>query len=92
MIGWLSFMTRQHYALGNQDRIVRLEMRLRYFQLTGEPFNSKEAKLSLAQIAALRFASDAELIALIERSIRENLSAKDIKESIQAWLPDHMRL
>ena len=36
MIVWLAFMTRQHYALGSQNRTVRLEMRLRYYILTGK--------------------------------------------------------
>lgn len=92
LICWLSYMTRQHYALTNQNRTVRLEMRLRYFQLTGIPFDQVESRLSFSQLAALRFASDAELIALIERTLKENLDAKTIKASIQNWQPDHMRV
>src|SRR4051812_17021398 len=55
VIAWLSYMMRQHYALGYQDRIVRLEMRLRYYQLTHTRFETYEDRLSLGQIAALRF-------------------------------------
>eukprot|EP01035_Chromulina_nebulosa_P006211 gene6211-8402_t len=91
MITWLSVMLRQHYALGNQNRIVRLEMRLRYYQLTHQRLEDVENKLSFSQIAALRFASDAELPALVKRALLENLSATDIKKSIQNWYPDHMR-
>src|SRR5688500_12001735 len=58
LIAWLSFMTRQHYALTSQNRTVRLEMRLRYYQITQNRFEPKEEKLSFGQIAALRFASD----------------------------------
>ncbi|WP_069658601.1 DUF6526 family protein [Arcticibacter eurypsychrophilus] len=91
LIGWLSFMTRQHYALNNQNRIVRLEMRLRYYQLTGQPFEIIEDQLSFSQIAALRFASNTELIPLIKRTVQENLQPKVIKQAIQHWIPDYMR-
>ncbi|MDR6197216.1 DUF6526 family protein [Siphonobacter sp. SORGH_AS_0500] len=92
VITWLAFMLRQHYALGNQDRIVRLEMRLRYYMLTHESFESSESQLSIQQIAALRFASDEELVPLLKRAIRENLSPDQIKRSIQNWQADEMRL
>src|SRR5690606_21450890 len=82
MVTWLSYMLRQHYALTNQDRIVRAELRLRYYQLTQENFEQVEQQLSFGQIAALRFAPDDELVLLIKRAINENLSPKDIKKSI----------
>ena len=85
-------MLRQHYALGNQNRIVRLEMRLRYYQLTGKRLEPLEEKLSFGQIAALRFASDAELLPLMERAEKENLSPKQIKQAIQNWQGDYMRV
>lgn len=91
-MGWLSFMMRQHYALSNQNRIIRLEMRVRYYQLTNKRFELLENKLSFPQIAALRFAPDDELSELIERSLQENLSAPDIKKSIKNWHPDTMRV
>ena len=86
------FLLRQHYSLNNQNRIVRLEMRLRYYQLTGNRFEPLEKRLSFSQIAALRFASDEELIALIERTVQEKLSPKDIKKSIVHWQGDYMRV
>lgn len=92
MLAWLSFMLRQHYALTNQNRIVRLEMRLRYFQLTNTRFESIEPKLSFGQIAALRFASDDELPSLLNRALAEKLSPDAIKKSIVNWQPDHMRV
>jgi hypothetical protein len=49
------------------------------------------AKLSKKQIVALRFASDEELGALLERAARENLSPKDIKASIKTWRADWHR-
>jgi glucan phosphoethanolaminetransferase (alkaline phosphatase superfamily) len=92
LVTWLSFMLRQHYALTNQNRIVRLEMRLRFFMLTGKDFRDLEKDLSFLQIAALRFASDEELPRLIERTIREKLSPNGIKKSVTQWQADHMRV
>jgi hypothetical protein len=91
-IGWSSFMMRQHYALGNQNRIVRMEMRFRYYLVTGKRLEPVEARLSFRQLAALRFASDEELPALIERTLTENLSPDQIKKSIIHWVPDTMRV
>ena len=74
-VGWSSFMMRQHYGLGNQDRIIRLELRFRYYLITGKRLELLESNLSFGQLAALRFASDEELAALVERALKENLSA-----------------
>jgi hypothetical protein len=92
LITLMALMLRQHYGLKNQDRIIRLELRLRYFQLTGKRFDEKENQLSFSQMAALRFASDEELLILIDRAIAEHLPAKTIKQSITHWMPDHMRV
>lgn len=89
---YLALMLRQHYALGNQNRIVRLEFRLRYFELTGQSAKLVETQLSFGQIAALRFASDAEFLPLLQTAISEKLSANEIKRRIQNWQADHMRV
>jgi hypothetical protein len=91
LIGWLSFMLRQHYALGNQNRIIRLEMRLRFYQVTNKRFDPLEQKLTFGQIASLRFAPDEELLGLTEKAINENLSPNEIKKSIKNWQADYMR-
>lgn len=85
-------MLRQHYALGNQNRIVRLEFRLRYFELFGKPSKQTEDKLSFNQIAALRFADDEEFKVLLDRSIKENIGGDEIKLSIINWQADDMRV
>lgn len=92
MTGWLSFMMRQHYALGNQNRIIRLEMRLRYYQITGKRFEATESLLSFSQLAALRFASDEELADLVEWAVKNNSPAAEIKKAIKNWTPDYMRV
>ncbi|HRP56915.1 DUF6526 family protein [Agriterribacter sp.] len=90
--GWLSFMMRQHYALTCQDRLVRLELRLRYYQLTQQRLENIEGRLSFKQLAALRFASDDELVPLMQRTLKEGLSPDAIKQAIKEWLPDTMRV
>jgi hypothetical protein len=88
----LAFMLRQHYALTLQNRIVRLELRYRYFTLTGKRFEEFEHKLKEEQLFALRFAPDEELIGLTERTLKENLSAVAIKKAIIHWKGDYERV
>jgi len=92
MIGYVAFMLRQHYALNNQNRIVRLELRFRYYVLTGRRLEFFEDILSQGQLFALRFASDEELPVLVQRAVKENITPDEIKKSIVNWLPDHMRV
>lgn len=92
LIGWLGFMLRQHYALTTQDRIVRLEVRFRYFTITGQRFELLEKNLSLGQILALRFASDGELPDLVKRAVAENLPPDQIKRAVVDWQGDYMRV
>jgi hypothetical protein len=80
------------YALKLQNRIILNEMRNRYFHLTGKTFDEKERELKLGQIIALRFASDAELLNLMDRAIAENLSSKEIKQQIKNWKGDYLRV
>ncbi|ABG59755.1 DUF6526 family protein [Cytophaga hutchinsonii] len=91
LLAALSFMMRQHYALNNQNRIVRLEVYYRYFASTGKRLDTLIEPLSFGQLAALRFASDEEFVALTERTISEKLSPDHIKKSIKYWKPDYMR-
>lgn len=92
LLSWTAVLMRQQYALKNQDRIIRLEMRLRYYRLTHKPFEVLEKRLTLQQLIALRFASDDELIDLLSKTIKEDLTPKEIKKSIQEWTPDYMRV
>lgn len=80
------------YALKNQNRIIVMEMRLRYFHLTGKSFYEKEKDLRTSQIIALRFAGDDELLALIDQAINKKLSNKEIKRSIKNWKGDYSRV
>lgn len=85
------FITRD-YAKKNQDRIIRTEMRLRYYLLTGKSFEPFEKQLSFGQVAALRFASDEELLQLLKDTKTFAASSDEIKKQIKNWQPDHMRV
>lgn len=87
----ISFVARI-YATKNQDRIIRTEMRQRFFEITGKSFSLFENKLKTGQIVALRFAGDDELEALTNRAVSENLSNKDIKLAIKNWKADEHRV
>jgi hypothetical protein len=80
------------YALTLQNRIIINEMRNRYFHLTGKTFEEKEKELKLGQIIGLRFASDEELLPLIDRAIAEKLTSKEIKQQIKNWRGDYLRV
>jgi len=77
------------FPLKAQDRAIRAEEGLRYFILTRQPLDNR---LTITQIAALRFAPDDELVPLIERVLAENLSATEIKKAVKNWRADHHRV
>jgi hypothetical protein len=79
------------YTTALQDRIINLEMRVRCASLLTPQQQAIMDRLGKGQLIALRFASDAELPALLEQAEREHLSADQIKRAIKNWVPDLAR-
>lgn len=80
------------YGLRVQDRIIRLEERIRMAALLPLELQSLQRELTMEQIIALRFASDAELAQMVAAAVQERLSPKAIKERISVWRPDTHRV
>jgi hypothetical protein len=79
-------------ALTAQDRIIRLEERLRLHALLPAEDRAHINEFSIKQLVALRFASDDELPALAHRTLTQNLEPKAIKQSIVNWRGDYHRV
>lgn len=80
------------YSLRVQDRVVRLEERLRLQQVLPEALRSRIGELTTAQLIGLRFASDAELPSLVEEVLKTQMGNKQIKQAIKNWRPDEFRV
>lgn len=89
MIAIILFWYVRQFPLKAQDRVIRAEENLRYFSLTGKLL---PIELRKSQIIALRFAADNEFVTLVEKTIKEDLTAKDIKAQIKNWRADHYRM
>jgi hypothetical protein len=76
------------FALRLQNRIIRLEMQVRLARLGRE---QDLRRLTMPQLVALRFASDAELPSLIDRTISEDLPGDAIKRAVRDWQGDYFR-
>ena len=79
-------------ALTVQDRVIRLEMRLRLNQLLSPDLQRRIGDLTPAQLVGLRFASDAELSELVRRALDGSLkTTKEIKQAVRNWQGDYLR-
>lgn len=77
------------FALKAQDRAIRAEENLRHYVLAGKLL---DPRLTVRQAIGLRFASDAEFVALAKRAADENLSEDAIKRAVKEWRPDTYRV
>ena len=89
----LMIIAARQQALTSQDRIIRLEERLRYKDVLSPDVAEKASNLPVGQIIALRFASDQELAGLVARTLAgEFAKPKDIKMAIKDWRGDYLRV
>ncbi|HBL29526.1 MAG TPA: hypothetical protein DD490_22050 [Acidobacteria bacterium] len=81
------------FPLKVQDRVIRLEERLRLAKLLPADLVPRIPELTPSQLIALRFASDGEVAELTRKVLTENLRSRDeIKKLIRQWRPDHFRV
>jgi hypothetical protein len=80
------------YALKVQDRVIRLEERLRLQALAPAEWHAQIYRLSEDQLIGLRFAADEEVVELAKQALEHNLNRKQIKERIRSWRADYWRV
>jgi hypothetical protein len=99
--GWLVFLSiavfvpyfiMRLYPLKVQDRVIRLEERIRLQALAPAEWHSQIYRLSEDQLIGLRFAADDEVVELAKQALEHNLDRKQIKERIKSWRPDNWRV
>ena len=89
---FVPFFKLRTYPLKVQDRVIRLEERLRLQALAPAAWHAQIYRLTEDQLIGLRFASDDEVVALAKLALEQNLNRKQIKERIKSWRPDTFRV
>jgi hypothetical protein len=86
------FLYARIFALSVQDRVIRLEERMRLMRLLPDDLRPRIDEFTVSQLVALRFACDEELPVLARKVLAENLrSRKAIKQLVKTWRPDYQR-
>jgi hypothetical protein len=88
----LLWLRLRQYPLKVQDRVIRLEERLRLQALAPAEWHTQIYRLTEDQLIGLRFAADDEVVELAKKALEENLTRKQIKERIRSWRPDNWRI
>lgn len=89
---WIPVLKIRTYPLKIQDRVIRLEERLRLQALAPSEWHAQIYKLTEDQLIGLRFASDDEVVELAKQALEHNLDRKQIKERIKSWRADDWRI
>lgn len=89
---FIPFGKLRTYPLKVQDRVIRLEERLRLQALAPAEWHAQIYRLTEDQLIGLRFASDDEVVSLAKKALEENLTRKQIKERIKDWRADNWRI
>ncbi|MGD0681189.1 MAG: DUF6526 family protein [Terracidiphilus sp.] len=92
LVVFIPFFKLRTYPLRVQDRVIRLEERLRLQALAPAQWHSQIYRLTEDQLIGLRFAADDEVVELAKQALEHNLTRKQIKERIQEWRPDNFRI
>jgi len=88
----VGFLSARVMTLKVQDRVIRLEERLRYERILPADLKARIGEFTVAQLVSLRFASDAELPALARKVLDEKMSERNaIKQMVKTWKPDYWR-
>jgi uncharacterized membrane protein YciS (DUF1049 family) len=88
----VGFLSARVMALRVQDRVIRLEERLRYERVLPTDLKPRIGEFTVSQLVSLRFASDAELPALARKVLDDKINErKAIKQMVKSWKPDYLR-
>jgi Family of unknown function (DUF6526) len=89
---FIALFKLRSYPLKVQDRVIRLEERLRLQALSPAQWHPQIFRLTEDQLIGLRFAADDEVVELAKQALEHNLNRKQIKERIKSWRPDNWRV
>jgi hypothetical protein len=89
---FLAIFKLRSYPLKVQDRVIRLEERIRLQALAPSEWHTQIYRLTENQLIGLRFAADDEVVELAKQALEHNLTRKQIKERIKDWRPDTWRV
>lgn len=92
VVAFIPYIKLRTYPLKVQDRVIRLEERLRLQALARAEWHAQIYRLTEDQLIGLRFAADDEVVELAKQALEENLNRKQIKERIKSWRGDYWRI
>jgi len=92
LLALVPLLKLRSYPLKVQDRVIRLEERVRLQTLAPQEWRTQLHRLNENQLIALRFAADDEVVELARQAVEQNLTRKQIKERIRNWRPDNWRV